>query len=58
MSCASSEKRLPQIVLFGDSLTQWSFNDRTQGFGWYLSNLYRDKVEIVNEGTDPALQII
>ena len=47
----NSTKKLAQIILFGDSLTQWSFDDETQGFGWYLSRCYKGKAEIVNEGT-------
>ncbi|KAJ4296911.1 hypothetical protein N0V90_006959 [Kalmusia sp. IMI 367209] len=48
MGCAGSRK-LPQIVLFGDSLTQWGFDAATQGFGWHLENVYEGKAEIVNE---------
>ncbi|OAG10203.1 SGNH hydrolase [Paraphaeosphaeria sporulosa] len=50
MGCNSSRKQLPQFVLFGDSLTEWSFDDSTQGFGWYLTDLYKGKAKIVNEG--------
>ncbi|KAF2658739.1 SGNH hydrolase [Lophiostoma macrostomum CBS 122681] len=46
----ASSKKLPQIVLFGDSLTQWSFNEETRGFGWVLEEKYKGKAEIVNEG--------
>lgn len=45
-----SSKKLPQFVLFGDSLTEWSFEEETQGFGWYLKSWYEGKVEIINEG--------
>lgn len=45
-----STKILPRIVLFGDSLTAWSFDENTQGFGWYLRSWYKDKAEIDNEG--------
>ncbi|KAF2201240.1 SGNH hydrolase [Delitschia confertaspora ATCC 74209] len=41
---------LPQIILFGDSLTEWSFDKDTRGFGWVLENKYKGKAEIVNEG--------
>lgn len=37
-------------MLFGDSLTEWSFDSSTQGFGWYLSRKYQGKAEIVNQG--------
>ncbi|KAJ4352329.1 uncharacterized protein N0V89_007677 [Didymosphaeria variabile] len=50
MGSNSSKKQLPQLVLFGDSLTEWSFDSSTQGFGWYLSDWYKGKAEIVNEG--------
>ena len=43
-------RKLPQFVLFGDSLTQWSFDELTEGFGWYLEKWYKGKAEIVNEG--------
>lgn len=46
----SDSKELPHFVLFGDSLTQWSFDEKTEGFGWYLEKWYKDKVEIENEG--------
>jgi lysophospholipase L1-like esterase len=48
---ASGSAKLPQIVLFGDSLTEWGFDSDTQGFGWYLEEWYKGKAEIVNEGT-------
>jgi len=47
----TERKRLPQIILFGDSLTEWSFDEATAGFGWVLENKYAGKAEIVNEGT-------
>ena len=40
----------PQIVLFGDSLTEWSFYEEDHGTGWYLQRWYEGKVNIVNEG--------
>lgn len=39
-----------EFVLFGDSLTEWSFSEETQGFGLFLRQQYQDKVRIVNEG--------
>ncbi|KAL1597794.1 hypothetical protein SLS60_008281 [Paraconiothyrium brasiliense] len=50
MGSKSSSKQLPRFILFGDSLTEWSFDSSTQGFGWYLTEWYKDKAEIVNEG--------
>jgi lysophospholipase L1-like esterase len=46
----SHKKKLPQIVLFGDSLTEWSFEDHNRGFGWVLQQRYAGKAEVVNEG--------
>lgn len=42
---------LPEFVLFGDSLTEWSFDEETKGFGLFLQRQYDGKVKIVNEGT-------
>ena len=42
---------MPEFILFGDSLTEWSFSEDTQGFGRFLQERYRYKVGIVNEGT-------
>ncbi|CBX93954.1 predicted protein [Plenodomus lingam JN3] len=44
----SSPKRA-EFVLFGDSLTEWGFDEDTRGFGWYLRQLYAGKVDVVNE---------
>tara|TARA_R110002003_G_scaffold152_5_gene13615 strand:+ start:2110 stop:2256 length:147 start_codon:yes stop_codon:yes gene_type:complete len=46
----TSSNALPEFVLFGDSLTEWSFDDATLGYGQHLERLYHGKVEIVNEG--------
>jgi hypothetical protein len=46
----ASGKRLAEFVLFGDSLTEWSFSVETQGFGLLLEQKYAGKVRIVNEG--------
>lgn len=43
-------KPIPEFVLFGDSLTAWSFDEETQGFGWYFRQHYYSSVNIVNEG--------
>ena len=47
----TGKEKLPQIVLFGDSLTQWGFEESNGGFGWVLKDKYAGKAEIVNEGT-------
>jgi hypothetical protein len=41
---------LPEIVLFGASTTEWSFGEKTQGFGWFLEKKYAGKARVVNEG--------
>jgi hypothetical protein len=46
-----SDKRVPEFVLFGDSLTMWSFHEPTQGFGLHLEKQYAGKVRMVNEGS-------
>ncbi|KAF1839357.1 hypothetical protein BDW02DRAFT_486865 [Decorospora gaudefroyi] len=42
-----SSPATPQFVIFGDSLTEWSFSEETQGFGLFLSQLYQHKVDII-----------
>jgi lysophospholipase L1-like esterase len=49
MASLKSKKPL-QVVLFGDSLTEWAFEEENHGFGWYLQDWYKENVEIVNEG--------
>ncbi|KAF2473915.1 SGNH hydrolase [Lindgomyces ingoldianus] len=46
----SDSTELPEIVLFGDSLTQWGFDENTRGFGWVLENKYEGKAIVLNEG--------
>ncbi|KAH8714059.1 SGNH hydrolase-type esterase domain-containing protein [Phaeosphaeriaceae sp. PMI808] len=46
----ASNKQLPEFVLFGASMTEWSFDEKTQGFGWFLRKTYDGKVEVLNEG--------
>ena len=41
---------LPNIVLFGASMTEWGFKEKTQGFGWFLEKKYPGKARVVNEG--------
>ncbi|KAF2497080.1 hypothetical protein BU16DRAFT_560392 [Lophium mytilinum] len=45
-----STVQLPKIVLFGDSLTDWGFDEYNGGFGWALEEEYKDKAEVLNEG--------
>jgi lysophospholipase L1-like esterase len=47
------EKRpigLDQILLFGDSITQYSFDPFANGFGAFLSHSYVRKCDVVNRG--------
>ncbi len=44
----------PEFVLFGDSLTEWSFDEHNEGFGWYLERKYQQKAQIHNEGTETS----
>ncbi|CAO2654742.1 Nn.00g114750.m01.CDS01 [Neocucurbitaria sp. VM-36] len=46
----TSSNKSPEFVLFGDSLTEWSFDEATSGFGWFLEREYHDRCKIVNEG--------
>lgn len=41
---------LPEIVLFGASMTEWSFREETQGLGWFLEKKYAGKTRVANEG--------
>jgi hypothetical protein len=42
--------QLPEFVLFGASMTEWSFDAETQGPGWFLGTRYEGKIRVVNEG--------
>jgi hypothetical protein len=42
--------QLPEFVLFGASMTEWSFDAETQGPGWFLETRYEGKVRVVNKG--------
>ncbi|KAI4669397.1 uncharacterized protein J4E79_001440 [Alternaria viburni] len=46
----ATSQSLPKIVLFGASMTEWSFKEKTQGIGWFLENKYLGKARVVNEG--------
>ncbi|KAJ1548462.1 hypothetical protein HK405_003102 [Cladochytrium tenue] len=41
---------LDQIVLFGDSITEESFNVDIDGFGAILSNAYARRLDVINRG--------
>ncbi|KAI7897612.1 SGNH hydrolase-type esterase domain-containing protein [Cokeromyces recurvatus] len=52
-----------QIILFGDSITQFSFDPQLLGYGALLANAYVRKVDVINRGfsgynTDWALPIL
>jgi ADP-ribose pyrophosphatase YjhB (NUDIX family) len=44
----SKSEKYPQIVLFGDSLTAWSW--KTGGLGQRLAHQYQRRADIVNRG--------
>ncbi|KAL0077588.1 SGNH hydrolase-type esterase domain-containing protein [Phycomyces blakesleeanus] len=39
-----------KIVLFGDSITQFSFDPLFQGFGASIANAYQRKIDVMNRG--------
>jgi hypothetical protein len=45
-----ASEQVPEFVLFGASMTEWSFKPTTQGPGWLLETQYEGKVRVVNEG--------
>jgi hypothetical protein len=42
--------QMPKFILFGASMTEWSFDKQTEGLGWFLEEKYRDVLRVVNEG--------
>jgi lysophospholipase L1-like esterase len=47
-----ADQPLPKIVLFGDSLTEWSFDrDDDKGFGQVISERYKGRAEVWNKGS-------
>jgi hypothetical protein len=46
----ASTEALSEVVLFGASMTEWSFEEKTQGVGWFLDHVYIGKAKILNEG--------
>jgi hypothetical protein len=47
---SSPGTQLPEFVLFGASMTEWSFDPATQGCGGFLETRYEGKVRVINEG--------
>jgi hypothetical protein len=45
-----TSEQLPELVLFGASMTEWSFREKTQGLGWWLEKMYEGKARVLNEG--------
>ena len=41
---------LDQILLFGDSITQYSFNPKLEGFGAHIAHSYVRKMDVMNRG--------
>ncbi|KZF23114.1 SGNH hydrolase [Xylona heveae TC161] len=55
MSKPAAAAPLPKIVLFGDSLTEWSFAERSphfveNGFGTVLEEKYAGRAKVLNRG--------
>lgn len=49
------------IVLFGDSITEWSFGDDdegTKGFGYQLERYYMGKAQVLNRGVAGSVKEI
>jgi hypothetical protein len=42
-------EKLPQIICFGASISEWSF-DTDKGFGLELQLKYAGKADVVNQG--------
>jgi hypothetical protein len=51
----ADSKQLPEIVLFGASMTEWSFDEKTHGLGWFLTSKYEGKANVLNKGTRATL---
>lgn len=51
----ATQTHLPEFVLFGASMTEWSFDEKTHGLGWFLASKYEGKVLVLNEGTRAAI---
>jgi hypothetical protein len=49
-SLPESKEGYPKMILFGDSLTERSFNVENRGFGAVLQNYYARRVDVVNRG--------
>ncbi|RMZ72742.1 GDSL Lipase Acylhydrolase family [Pyrenophora seminiperda CCB06] len=52
MASTTVQAPLPEMVVFGASMAQWSFEEQTQGYGWFLEKMYTGKARVVNEGID------
>ncbi|KAI0590442.1 GDSL-like Lipase/Acylhydrolase family protein [Pyrenophora tritici-repentis] len=50
MASNTVQAPLPEIVVFGASMAEWSFDRNTQGYGWLLENIYAGKARVANEG--------
>ena len=58
MASTTVQAPLPEIVVFGASMAEWSFNEKTQGYGWFLEKTYASKARVVNEGIEFAGAVI
>ena len=41
---------IPKIILFGDSITQGSFDPEKKGFGCYVTHRFARRADVVNRG--------
>jgi isoamyl acetate esterase len=48
--CLNVARAMPQIVLFGDSITQQSFNPELHGWGTIVCNYYARRADVLNRG--------
>ncbi|OCK73729.1 SGNH hydrolase [Lepidopterella palustris CBS 459.81] len=46
----ASTDQLPNIILFGDSLTEWGFYEDNRGFGWAMEQHFAGKANVLNKG--------
>jgi lysophospholipase L1-like esterase len=54
----STAAKLPTVVLFGDSLTAWSFGaTHGKGFGDVLTREFAGRAEVLNEGLFSSFNI-
>ena len=45
------------IVLFGNSITEWSFEKYNKGFGYRLEQYYSGKAQVLNRGVAGSVML-